>query len=601
MSFDLNYTDKPFLYNESTGLRMPKNGFKRYSNSYTVGDVWESNKVMEEYGISTSTILKLKTCFERMNRKSKKNKNKNNLNTSTNTNLNNGIVNNIHNRLRLLFNEKYMKLLQIVVKTNYRYNMRKFIITPPITQSTYQYDSLLRYLCRLDNLKPNELRLKRIKKNIQNDMINNKYNKNGNNKNNLIDNTALQRIWKDFMTVELVNKSIKDQTQGGKSFLKQVVLAGKHFNSCYGKVLPDPTLDPDEIGLPSCIMESLFKGSEMNKAVIILKRDPVFSSDAITLVLKIKRNPYPYITLPSEIITQKQLDFDGDNVTLYIMMSPNCFIEVTMRVSGKISMYCYFSRTRLTFSQTNGFRIHGLLKHLESFNNNVDDVDAAAVGEKEKGEKIKAILGNTFDYCRRNTHSGCKVSEQLFETLLSLSQQYGPFVAYGYVMSVREASFDGYNKNRIYPIGPYPKRMALHIAESGSKGSKNSVDKMFDLSNFNGNSLVSETIDYAKLFIEAKNIIKKQGHNAKKMDSAFQNVIIDHDDNLVMKVDKVVYNLGHVVNYIQREWVFSDLTTNSILNNINENSYLMKNKTVDDNFKRINDWENEIYSILSTN
>lgn len=160
---------------------MPKNGFKRYSNSYTVGDVWESNKVMEEYGISTSTILKLKTCFERMNRKSKKNKNKNNLNTSTNTNLNNGIVNNIHNKLRLLFNEKYMKLLQIVVKTNYRYNMRKFIITPPITQSTYQYDSLLRYLCRLDNLKPNELRLKRIKKNIQNDMINNKYNKNGKN------------------------------------------------------------------------------------------------------------------------------------------------------------------------------------------------------------------------------------------------------------------------------------------------------------------------------------------------------------------------------------------------------------------------------------
>lgn len=193
------------------------------------------------------------------------------------------------------------------------------------------------------------------------------------------------------MTVELVNKSIKDQTQGGKSFLKQVVLAGKHFNSCYGKVLPDPTLDPDEIGLPSCIMESLFKGSEMNKAVIILKRDPVFSSDAITLVLKIKRNPYPYITLPSEIITQKQLDFDGDNVTLYIMMSPNCFIEVTMRVSGKISMYCYFSRTRLTFSQTNGFRIHGLLKHLESFNNNVDNVDAVAIGEKEKGEEIKAI------------------------------------------------------------------------------------------------------------------------------------------------------------------------------------------------------------------
>lgn len=76
------------------------------------------------------------------------------------------------------------------------------------------------------------------------------------------------------------------------------------------------------------------------------------------------------------------------------------------------------------------------------------------------------------------------------------------------------------------------------------------------------------------------------------MDSAFQNVIIDHDDNLVMKVDKVVYNLGHDVNYIQREWVFSDVTTNSILNNINENSYLMKNKTVDDNFKRINDWEN---------
>lgn len=37
------------------------------------------------------------------------------------------------------------------------------------------------------------------------------------------------------------------------------------------------------------------------------------------------------------------------------------------------------------------------------------------------------------------------------------------------------------------------------------------------------------------------------------MDSAFQNVIIDLDDNLVMKVDKVVYNLGHDVNYIQRE------------------------------------------------
>lgn len=577
-SFDLNYTDKPFIYCPTTGSRVPNNGFKRYSNSYTVGDVWESDDAMKDYVITTDMILKLKTCFERMNRKSKRNKS--NMKPTSRTS-------SIHDRLRLLFNEKYMKLLQIVVKTNYRYNMRNFIITPPITQSTYQYDSLLRYVCRLDSLLPGDLQKKRMKKNIQNDIINIKHSKKKGAKTNLIDNAALQRIWKDFSTVELVNKSIKDQTQGGKSFLKQVVLAGKHFNSCYGKVLPDPTLDPDEIGLPACIMETQFRGSEINKAVIILKRDPVFSSDAITLVLKVKRTPYPYITLPSEIITQKQLDFDGDNVTLYMMISPNCFIEVTMRVSGKISMYCYFSRTRLTFSQTNGFRVYGLLKDIEN------DAERDEEGRKAA---IVDVLGNTFEYCHRVTHPNSQVTQQLFETLLSLSQQYGPFVSYGFVMSVRKASFEGYNQNRIYPIGPNPKHMAMHIAESGSKGSKDSINKMFNFTSVNSNSQVSETIEYAKLFIEAKNTIKKQGHNAKKMDSAFQNVIVDHNDNLIMKVNNIVYNIGHVINYIQRDWVFSDLTTCTIMGGVFENEIVMKNRCV--NYESIVDWENKINCVI---
>lgn len=595
--FDLDYTDRPFLYCPKTGACEPSNGFKRYSNSYTVGDVWESDSVMEEYAVSTSTVMRLKNCFERMNRKTKKNKStisktKSILKKSNYSNNNpTGAKSSIHDRLKRLFNKKYMKLLQMVVSTNYRYNMRKFIVTPPITQSTYLYDSMLSYLCRLDNMSPNELQKQRVKRN--NDIVHIRGNANSQkkNSNNLIissneparhsfmDNAALQRVWKDFMTVELVNKSIKDQTQGGKSFLKQVVLAGKHFNSCYGKVLPDPTLAPDEIGIPACIMETQMRGSEMNQTVVILKRDPVFSSDAITLALRVKRNPYPYITLPSEIITQKQLDFDGDNVTLYIMVSPNCFIEAIMRVSSKISMYCYFSRTRLTFSQTNGFRIHGLLQHIKEEEEKEEESEGKKCVNGIKSARIIESLGHTFEFCHRVTHVDSNVSNKLFETLLSISQQYGPFVAYGYVMSVRNASFKGYNHLRIYPIGPKPKEMALHIADSGSKGSKDSVNKMFE-SNLNSadGSLVTDTIEYAKLFIEAKNIIKKQGHNAKKMDAAFQNVIVDYNDNLVIKVNMKIYNLGHVCNYIQRDWVFSNLTTRTIIESVDEDESVMINR-----------------------
>lgn len=605
------YTDRPFVYDGSIGggsgsgggahLPAASDGAVRHARSYTVGDAWESDEKMEPYVITTDMLLRLKKGFETMNRKCKRAKkngqsgNSGGGGSNGGSSVGGGSSGGPHERIRAIFNRRYMKLLQMVVKTNYRYNMRRFIVTPPITQTTHQYYSFLRYIFRLDGLAPEELQRERVKRNARGDVFGRTLvgrgrggitggetsgGRSGNRRrvgrgSCHVDNAALQAVWKDCNTVELVNKSIKDQTQGGKSFLKQVVLAGKHFNSCYGKVLPDPTLEPDEIGLPACLMESQFHGAEMNRVVAILKRDPVFSADAITLVMRIKRNPYPYITLPSEIITQKQLDFDGDNVTLYIVVSEDCFMESLMRISSKLAMYCYFSRTRLTFSQTNGFRISGLLREMDTrYGCDCDGRDGGLKNDDNDGGRaaeLRRTLGATFEHCRATVHASARVSYQLSETLLSLAQQYPPFVAYGFVKAVRAASFGGVNEGRIYPIGPDPMEMALHIAESGSTGTRESVERMFSSAGgLDDLRLIPETIDYAKKFIEAKNTIKKQGHNAKKMDSAFQNVIVDHDLHIVMKVDQKTYDLGYAVDYIQRDWVFSDLTTSSILRGVVE-------------------------------
>lgn len=563
--FDPCFTDRPYVIGKVSGLTVPNNGFRGVGNSYTVCDAWDRDD-MDRYAITPAEMLKLKSCFDRINRRSK-----------AHDQLCSPSVGAKRDFLRSRFNNAYMKLKQLAIRTRYRYNMRRYINTPPITQCTHHYDTVLRRLCRLDEMEPRDLQRKKVF--IQRDRR--QWNNGGDKKRasdftsgarprrwqhrrkrcepNHTTNAVLQRLWKTMNETELVNKSIKDQTQGGKSFLKQVVIPGKMLNCMYGKVLPDPTLQPDEIGLPSHVMESVFKNVNMNKIAAIVKRDPVFSSDAITTFTKVRKNEYPYITLPSEIITNKQLDFDGDNVSVITVNSGKCFIETLMRLSPKISMYCYFYRTRLTFSQTNPFRISGLLKHLHGQLNSPNGYL----------RHLRELFGCTFAYCHGSEYGGSvmKMNEQLNETLVSLSQQYGPHVAYGFVMLVRKLSFRGYNRKRIYPVGPNAKLQALHVAESGSKGTPESVENMFRTT-ADEESVTAETLEYAKTFIEVKSLIRKQGHNAKKMDSAFQNVIVNHDNRLTMKVNNVIYDLGHVINYVQREWVMTDLTVKCLLDNV---------------------------------
>ncbi|KAG8273355.1 hypothetical protein J6590_023867, partial [Homalodisca vitripennis] len=144
------------------------------------------------------------------------------------------------------------------------------------------------------------------------------------------------------------NKSIKVETQGGKSFLKQLVIPDKMLNCLYGKVLPDPKLRPEETGISNHVMEGLFKSADTNKVAAIVKREPVFSSDAFTTFTRVVRYQYPYLTLPSEIITNKALDFDGDNVSILIVHSGRCFIETLMRLPTDLESPDFFVTCEMT-------------------------------------------------------------------------------------------------------------------------------------------------------------------------------------------------------------------------------------------------------------
>lgn len=571
---DLNYTDKPFVFDLDSRVRVPRNGFKGCGDSYMVNDACLAESDIEKYTVTPEEVLQLKTCFDRINRKTKKE-------------INNSVVCSNDSSpgpirywqekreiLRSLFNERYLRLRQLLIRTRYRYNMRHYIVTPPIRQCTHHYDSALRRLCRLDGLSPQELQKKRVYLQRDKDWGSLKSCP----RSSVVNNVSLQKLWKTLTDTELVNKSIKDQTQGGKSFLKQVVIPGKMLNCLYGKVLPDPTLQPDEIGIPCHLMEGAFQAVDMNKVAAIVKRDPVFSSDAITTFTRVVRNRYPYITLPSEIITNKQLDFDGDNVSIMMVHSGRCYIETLMRLSAKIAMYCQFYRTRLTFSQTNGFRIAGFLRHVRETITQAAVVDSTYHMESEV-DIVKGYFGRTFAHCRYSVHPDWNLTQQLGETLLSLSQQYGPFIAYGFMMNVRSLSFTGYNARRIYPIGPDPKVMAMNIAESGSKGTREAVERMFNMTTTK-ETRSAETLEYAKTFIEAKSLIRKQGHNAKKMDSAFQNIIVDHNEHLTLRVNNIIYDLGHITNYMQREWIMSDLTTRCLLEDVFEYESSMRGITL---------------------
>ena len=586
IKFDPCYTDRPYVVGHRSGYTVPNSGFKGVGDCYSVRDAWDEND-NDKTPITPDAFLKLKSCFDRINRRSK-----------TQDRSCPPHIRLKRERIRMRFNNAYMKLKQLVIRTRYRYNMRKYIITPPITQCTHHYDTALRRLCRLDNMEPRDLQKKKVFIQQERQQWNGgggKINSDGayNNvqkenprvrqqtqqRSSYVTHAVLQRLWKTMNATELVNKTIKEQTQGGKSFLKQVVIPGKMLNCLYGKVLPDPTLQPDEIGLPAHIMESVFKSVNMNRIAAIVKRDPVFSSDAITTFTKVKATEFPYITLPSEIITNKQLDFDGDNVSIVLANSGKCFIETLMRLSPKITMYCYFYRTRLTFSQTNPFRISGLLKHIKervavsNMETTATDINQTT---KDYVQHVKELFGNTFAFCHTNEYNSAasNVDSQLNETLVSLSQQYGPYVPYGFIMLVRHLSFKGYNNRRIYPVGSNAKEQALHVAVSGSKGTRDGVENMFRTT-ANEDAVTTETLEYAKLFIEVKSLIRKQGHNAKKMDSAFQNVIVDYDNRLTMKVNNVIYDLGHIINYIQREWVMSDLTVKCLLNDVEENEPML--------------------------
>lgn len=645
MSASRNFTDRPFVLNRVTGETRPNIGFKTDGASYTIGDAVCSAD-MEKYGIDSIDMLRLYQYFDKINRRLQKPSDMSVEEFRRRESEVNGI--------RKKFNDEYSKLKQILVKTRYNYNMRKYVITPPNKQCTYDYKKYLRKLCKLDNMDGMKLQNQRP--------YESRYTYHRNSKNRTkrlvtatskmaatataaaaaatatetavtscskasmkiiggrtatavgpinrqsLDDNILQKVWRLMNDADLVNKSIREQTQGGKSFLKQVVIPGKMLFCLYGKVLPDPSLSPDEISIPSGVMENLFGNVNMNDFTALTKRDPVFSSDAINTFSRVKRNRYQYTCIPSETVTNKQLDFDGDTISILFVSNRKCNIEVTTRLSSKIRMYCPFMRTRLSFSQTNPFRIRGLLEKVWNIvcngnggNNDGDmcseilksnDVelrrklrlicnDCQASGEEKMRNVIGLLLGSMFVHvydCKSNgdgvnnridmrfdetSWGRMRISEVLNDTLLVLSQSYGPFIAHGFVIRVKRWSLCEYNRDNIYPISDKPLEQLVNIAVSGSKGSIDLIER--NIIGGGTHNSPSQSLEYAKIFIETKNAIRKQGHNAKRMDSALQNIIVNHDNHLVLKINNTIYDMGHVLDWIRTEWIMCDESVDYVM------------------------------------
>lgn len=414
-------------------------------------------------------------------------------------------------RRRFIENERRLKNLCTFIKSlgpsiiacQYRYGKRHMWVTPQWKQITENYLTILNKLHKIDT--------------------------------NVVDPKSIvmddvRKIENNLRHCELLNKSIKEQIQGRQSFIKQEACPGRDFFSFRCTVLPSTSdMDVDEIGIPYEIFPRLLENDNRTLISLTVKRDPVICQYSIHSPKKIRRVSGKCIRLHPYLYKSMNLDIDGDTVVVNVFLCEAVSLELLCRLDCRLNMYVYFAKTRMEFSQTHALRLHQD-RVIETFSNH-------------------SRWGRIFRYVFALYAGKFKTIDIFNKTILILVQLYDSSIAYEFLRDANRLVFEDKSVDKFLVENIVDDAVCDAVVRSGAKGDPSIIEIMKNQPRRLGD-IEKETLSYAQKYIGSNNDIAKGWQTESQLLQILQNVAVEPDMNLSLRLGNEKIFLGPVDNFM---------------------------------------------------
>lgn len=390
-----------------------------------------------------------------------------------------------------------------IIACKYRYSKRNMWVTPQWKQITENYLTMLNKLHKIDTgiIDSKSINIDDIKK-IENNLKN----------------------------CELLNKSIKEQTQGRRSFIKQEASPGRHYFTFRCTVLPSTyDMDIDEVGIPHEIFPGILENNNRMFVSLIFKRDPVICQYSIHTVEKIKRVNGRCLLIHPFRYKSMNLDIDGDTVVVNICICEAVSLELLIRLNCQLNMYVYFAKTRMEFSQTHALRLH----------------DSQVINNIVKHPK----WGKVFNYVYNLERDSNKTINIFNHFILILVQLYDSATAYEFMTFTNELAFDNKSLESYFVQNIVNDNVCNSIVDSGAKGNYDIINIMKNMPQKLGD-IERETLSYARKYISSNNAIAKVWQTETQLLQSLQNVVVDSNMHISLNIGNKKTDLGPIDNFM---------------------------------------------------
>lgn len=170
-------------------------------------------------------------------------------------------------------------------------------------------------------------------------------------------NEMLKSDVKKMFNAELVQGSMKEQLQGGKSKTKQVAFPGKVVLQMRATVLPaDSSVALDEIVLPRVMYDTIAPYS--GDCCVTCNRYPIISVNSIKVFTRFKRCACPggsffchCVHISSELLADGNIDMDGDCLLVVFSDGTTPMLEAIVNLHPKFKMYRGLGHITATMAQ----------------------------------------------------------------------------------------------------------------------------------------------------------------------------------------------------------------------------------------------------------
>lgn len=491
-----------------------------YSKHSSVIKYSLSNDVPDEYKIDSARFIKFVKIFRYIMNKKNKNSIINIKDRTTR-----GRCINIYNKLY----NYILNLKPFIIKTNLKYNGKKFIGLPRPDQMTPEFIKTILNILKWDNSS------KKIS-DVSDVLINS------------LPNEIVTKIYKNMKNCELTNGSISSQNQGNKSLLKQCVMPGLYNNMFRIVILPtDSSYDPYEIGLPKILTNTFLNPACIgDRYGIIISRQPILTFSSLMTTIKIRPVNGRCMYIHPSLIKQANADFDGDQLILMMYHGATAVLRIPMSLSGKFSMCVGFGINKLTFPQPVVVRMNKYDYLLLNSENSYGRYYTY----------VKTINGNT-----KNT------LKNLTDTMRMISELNGSEDAYEFYKYVENIA---YGVRDIFPIINYTSsdKVCRMIVDSGIQSSREMLEEKttdwFPIKNH-----LDKIIKFCVEYLLSATNISNQYTSTIRIQQVLQNIYIDDNLNIVFRYDvnKDPMFIDTLIDFMEPALFVSNHTLEYILDN----------------------------------